>query len=349
VRVNTIHLKRIEIYLSALCARWWLIEHIYLVGDSLKSFLVNLMPSFFVKFFARAYVAGVGIESGIEKAIELWTKDGCCSTIDMLGEEVSNREEVEETIQTYFQLIDRLNQIEDFPRHVSLKPTSLGIAIDKTYCLENLRSILIRAKERDVEVTLDMEDSRFTEATLDLYRTLRSEYNFGTVLQSRLFRTEDDIFSLEHLDARIRICIGVYNEDKSIAYTKKSEMKEQLVKCTKLLLDHNHYVDVATHDHKYIIQILQDLEKRELGTDKLEFQFLLGVPRERIQKELINRGYRVRLYVPFTTEWKAAIAYLRRRLIENPSMIYLGGFDFIGRLLQPILKRRTKPILPPKN
>ncbi len=307
------------------------------------------MPSFLVKFFARAYVAGVGIESGIEKAIELWTKDRCCSTIDMLGEEVTNREEVEKTVQTYFQLIDRLNQIDDFPRHVSLKPTSLGIDIDKTYCLENLRSILNKAKDSEVEVTLDMEDSRFTEATLDIYRTLCSEYNFGTVLQSRLYRTEDDIFSLKSLNARIRICIGVYNENKSIAYTKKSEMKEQLVKYTKLLLDQNHCVDIATHDHKYIIQIVQEVEKRRLATDKIEFQFLLGVPRERIQQELIDRGYRVRLYVPFTTEWKAAIAYLRRRLIENPSMIYLGGFDFIGRLFQPILKKRKKAILPPKN
>ncbi|MHA1966418.1 MAG: proline dehydrogenase family protein [Candidatus Hodarchaeales archaeon] len=307
------------------------------------------MPSFLVRSFARAYVAGVGIESGLKKAQELWVKDRLCSTIDMLGEEISTQEEVEVIIQTYFQLINRLAQLDNFPGHISLKPTSLGVDIDKEYCLNNLRRILTKAKENNVEVTLDMEDSHYTDITLDLYHTLKNDFNFGTVLQSRLFRTKEDILSLKNLEARIRICIGVYNENKNIAFTKKSEMKEKLVEYTELLLDHGHNVDIATHDHKYIIQIFNVLNKRKLGPERAEFQFLLGVPRERIQRELIDRGYRVRLYIPFTTEWKAAIAYLRRRLIENPSMIYLAGLDFIGRLFQPILKRRRKHILPPEH
>ncbi len=305
------------------------------------------MPSFLVRFFARAYVAGVGIESGLKKAQELWVKDRICSTIDMLGEEVSTQEEVEEIIQTYFQLINRLAMLDNFPRHISLKPTSLGVDIDKEDCLNNLRRILTKAKENNIDVTLDMEDSRYTDITLNLYRTLKPDFTFGTVLQSRLFRTKEDILSLKYLEARIRICIGVYNENRDIAFVKKSEMKEKLVEYAELLLDHGHNVDIATHDHKYIIRIVNSLKKRKLGPERAEFQFLLGVPRDRIQRELIDHGYSVRLYVPFTTDWKTAIAYLRRRLIENPSMIYLGGFDFIGRLFQPILKRRRKKILPP--
>jgi proline dehydrogenase len=313
----------------------------------MKAFLVNLLPSFFVKFFARAYVCGVGIDCAVEKAQKLWNNERIASTIDMLGEEVSNKEDVEKIVQIYFDLITKIAN-EDFPKHISLKPTSLGVDIDKSYCINNLRKILEKADGAGVFVTLDMEDSNYTSVTLEVYKELKREFEFGTVLQTRLFRTKDDILGLEGLQARVRLCIGVYNEDKSIAYTKKADMKEKLVEYTALLLDHDHQVDVATHDHKYIIQALQEIEKREIDTSKVEFQFLLGVPRERIQQELVQRGYLVRLYVPFTIEWKYAISYLRRRLIENPSMIYLGGLDFLGRIIQPFAKKRRKVILPPR-
>ena len=313
----------------------------------MKSFLVNLFPSFMVKFFARAYVAGVGIDCGIKKARELWEEQKIASTIDMLGEEVTNREDVDKIVQIYLSLIEKLHG-ESFPKHVSIKPTSLGIDIDKSLCFENLENILKRAEEEKVIVTLDMEDSTYTDITLELYKTLKPKYEFGTVLQSRLHRTKDDILNLTGFNARVRMCIGVYNEDKSIAYAKKHEMKKKLVEYTGLLLDNQHKVDVATHDHKCIVEALKQIEERGQGKDDAEFQFLLGVPRQRIQTELIRRGYTVRLYVPFTIEWKCAIAYLRRRLIENPSMIYLGGLDFIGRIIQPITNRRRKPILPPQ-
>jgi proline dehydrogenase len=314
----------------------------------MKAFLVNLLPSFFVKFFARAYVCGVGIDCAVEKAQKLWNNDGIASTIDMLGEEVTNKEDVEKIVQIYFNLIDKIAN-ENFPKHISLKPTSLGVDIDKSYCINNLRKILEKAKKSGVIVTLDMEDSNYTSVTLEIYKVLKQEFDFGTVLQTRLFRTKDDIIGLEGLQARVRLCIGVYNEDKSIAYAKKADMKEKLVEYTALLLDHDHQVDVATHDHKYIIQALQEIESRNTDTTKVEFQFLLGVPRECIQQELIQRGYLVRLYVPFTIEWKFAISYLRRRLIENPSMIYLGGLDFIGRIIQPFSKKRRNVILPPRT
>ena len=313
----------------------------------MKAFLVNLFPAFFVKYFARAYVCGVGIECAVEKAQKLWSDTKIASTIDMLGEEVTTKEDVEKIVQIYCNLINRIAK-ENFPKHISLKPTSLGVDIDKDYCIDNLRKILEKAKQEGVYVTLDMEDSHYTTVTLELYKILRKEYEWGTVLQSRLLRTKDDILALEGLKARVRLCIGVYNENKSIAHTKKVKMKEKLVEYTALLLDHGHQVDVATHDHKYIIQSLEEVEKRNIDPKNVEFQFLLGVPRERIQQELIQRGYLVRLYVPFTIEWKYAISYLRRRLIENPSMIYLGGLDFIGRIIQPITSRRRKAILPPK-
>ncbi len=314
----------------------------------MKDFLVNLLPSFLVKFFARAYVSGVGIDCAIKKARKLWIKNKIASTIDMLGEEVTNAEDVEKIVQLYFDLINKLAN-EDFPKHISLKLTSLGVDIDKTYCINNLKRILEKAKQGEIFVTLDMENSNYTSVTLEIYKNLKKNYEFGTVLQTRLFRTKDDIIGLEGLQTRIRLCIGVYIEDESIAYNKKKDMKEKLVEYTTLLLENNHQVDIATHDHKYIIRALQEIEKRKVDPSQVEFQFLLGVPRVRIQKELIERGYLVRLYVPFTIEWKYAISYLRRRLIENPSMLYLGGLDFLGRIFQPLTKQRRRPILPPRK
>ena len=314
----------------------------------MKAFLVNLLPSFFVKFFAHAYVSGVGIDSALEKARTLWVKDKIASSIDMLGEEVTNTEDVEKIVQIYFDLINKLAK-EDFPKHISLKLTSLGVDIDKTYCINNLTRILEKARENGVFVTLDMERSNYTSVILEIYKNLRNQYEFGTVLQTRLFRTKDDILGLKRLQTRIRLCVGVYNEDKTIAYTKKSVMKEKLIEYLTILLENNHQVDVATHDHKYIIQALQEIERRNINPSQVEFQFLLGVPRARIQKELIDRGYLVRLYVPFTIEWKYAISYLRRRLKENPSLLYLGGLDFIGRIIQPFTWKKRKLILSPKK
>ena len=174
----------------------------------MKAFLVNLLPSFGVKFFARAYVAGVGIDCGIKKSRELWEEQQITSTIDMLGEEVTNREEVGQIVQIYSSLIEKLKD-ETFPKHISVKPTSLGLDIDKDLCFENFEQILKIATEAQITVTLDMEDSNYTDATLELYKTLKPKYEFGTVLQSRLFRTKDDILSLNGMHARVRMCIGV--------------------------------------------------------------------------------------------------------------------------------------------
>ena len=288
------------------------------------------------------------MESAIKKAQKLWNDQKIATTIDMLGEEVNNRQDVEKIVQIYLDVIERLSQ-EDFPRHVSVKPTSLGMDIDRNFCIDNLTKILEKAKQYNTYVTLDMEDSNYTTLTLDLYKNLKKSYDFGTVMQTRLFRTEEDIKQLKGLNSRVRICIGVYNEDKSIAYTQKKVMKRKLIDYTCLLLDEGHQVDVATHDHKCITEAIREIEKRNTDKSDVEFQFLLGVPRKRIQEELVERGYIVRIYLPFTIEWKYAIAYLRRRLIENPSVFYLGAKDFIGRIIQPVTNRRKKPILPPAN
>ncbi|MFX0171696.1 MAG: proline dehydrogenase family protein [Candidatus Hodarchaeota archaeon] len=307
----------------------------------LKAFLVNnFMPSFFVRIFASPYVAGDSLEKGIKTARKLWEEKRITSTMDLLGEELQTKEEVENIVKLYIDLIEALKN-ENFAT-ISLKPTSLGIDISKEYCIENLRQILTRALDANIDVTMDMESSDYTDVTLEMYRTLKPKFpNFGTVLQTRLFRTKDDILQLEGLNAHIRLCIGIYLEKREIAYTKKRDMKDKLVEYTPLLLEHNHYVAVATHDEKSIRQILELLETRKEDTSNIEFQMLLGVPRDNIQQELLDRGFTVRCYVPYATRWKDATNYLKRRLIENPHMAIYTIRNIFGRIIQPFRRKKN--------
>ncbi len=298
------------------------------------------MPSFLVRLFAKPYVAGDSLEKGVETARRLWTQKGITTSLDLLGEEIKTKEEVEEIVQIY---LDSINAIkaEDFAT-ISIKPTSIGVDFSKEYCVENLRRILTAAFESNVGVTLDMESSDYTDVTLEMYHELKPDFpNFGTVLQTRLFRTENDISDLSGLNAHIRLCIGIYLEDKNIAFTKRSDMKAKLVEYTDLLLKNNHFVAVATHDEKTIHQCLEVIKKHD-APKNVEFQMLLGVPRDRIIQELLEQGYTMRLYIPFATKWKYATNYLKRRLIENPHMAIYTLRNLFGRILQPFKRKRKK-------
>lgn len=284
-----------------------------------KKAMIDLAPASVVRLFAAPYVAGKGIESGVGKADEIWRSGRLSSTLDLLGEEVFRREDVEATVATYFGMVDQLG---DRP-HVSIscKPTQLGLHESEAYCLENLRKVVARASAGSVRVTVDMEDHAFTDVTLRLYKTLRDEFdNVGAVLQSRLYRTRDDILALHAKPCRVRICIGIYREPKSIALTDKPAMKDKLFEYVQLLLDRGHFPEIATHDEPLIERCLEYLDKRGCPKDAYEFQMLLGVPRQRIQQQIVASGRVMRLYVPFAEEWKYAIAYCKRRLAGNPMM-----------------------------
>ncbi len=284
-----------------------------------KKAVVNLMPNPLVRVFAAPYVAGKGIESGLNVAKRLWENDHLYSTIDMLGEEIYEHEEVEQTVDLYFKLIDELKNTDY--ASVSLKPTQLGIFESEAYCLENMRRIVGAAKPHNIHVTVDMEDHPYTDVTLRFFRELREEFeNVGTVLQSRLFRTKDDILNLPDACCKIRICIGIYNEPADISYQKKSEMKDKMFEYVQLLLEKGHYPEVATHDEALLRRCMTFFDAENIPRDKYEYQMLMGVPRKKIQREIVERGEICRLYVPFAEQWKHAIAYCKRRLAGNPMM-----------------------------
>lgn len=285
----------------------------------LKRAIIDLMPGRLVRIFASPYVAGKGISSGVAKADDLHARQGLYSTVDLLGEEVFRREDVEATVQVYFRMIEAL---KDRPyASISLKPTQLGINESEAYCLANLRRITAAAAAHGLHITLDMEDRHFTDVTLRMYKAVRDEFdNFGIVLQSRLFRTAEDIKALHAKPCKVRICIGIYWEPAEVALQDKADMKAKLFEQVQLLLDHGHYPEIATHDEPLIRRCIEHLDKRGVAKNAYEFQMLLGVPRTEIQQEIVKRGQIVRLYVPFAEDWKYAVHYLKRRLAGNPAM-----------------------------
>lgn len=284
-----------------------------------KKAIIDLAPGPIVRFFAAPYVAGKGIDSGVRKADEIWNASRLHSTVDLLGEEVFTREEVEATVALYFRMVDELKSRPY--TSISLKPTQLGIHAGEAYCLQNIRKVVGRAAPHRLHVTVDMEDRHFTDITLRLFRALRDEFdNVGTVLQTRLYRTRDDVLALHAKPCRVRICIGIYKEPKQVAYTDKPSMKEKLFEYVQLLLDKGHYPEIATHDEALARRCLEYLDRRGCPKDAYEFQMLLGVPRRELQERIVAEGRVMRLYVPFAEEWKYAVAYCKRRMAANPMM-----------------------------
>jgi len=285
----------------------------------LKRAIIDLMPGPLVRTFASPYIAGKGIGAGVSKADEIHTKHGICSTVDLLAEEVFSREDVEATVQIYLRMVEAL---KDRPfASISLKPTSLGINESEAYCQDNLRRIVSAAATHGMHITLDMEDRHFTDVTLRMFKAIRNEFdNFGIVLQSRLFRTPEDIKALHSKPCKVRICIGIYREPADVALQDKADMKDKLFELVQLLLDHGHYPEIATHDEPLIRRCIAYLDKQGVAKNAYEFQMLLGVPRSDIQQEIVKRGQIVRLYVPFAEDWKYAVHYLKRRLAANPAM-----------------------------
>ncbi len=285
----------------------------------IKNFIINLAPSPLVKIFASPYVAGDSIDAAVNTARKFWEERHVNSTIDLLGEELDKDEDVQYSIGVYERLIDALGR-QEFAT-ISLKPTQLGSHKGTEHCQKIIRDIVARAAALDIKVTLDMEDHTFTDMTLDIFRAIHKEFpTFGTVLQSRLFRNDNDIKSIEGLNARIRLCIGIYNEPKEIALQSKPEMKTKMLSQLEVLFKDGHYAEIATHDEAVIQESINIAERLHVKKDRYEVQMLMGVPKQAFQDQLLKDGIPVRLYVPFAEKWNYATAYAKRRLCANPAM-----------------------------
>jgi proline dehydrogenase len=278
--------------------------------------------------FARRFIAGETVHEAIEAAQAL-EHDGLSVTLDLLGESVTKPPEAKRTTREYLQIVDTMVDAE-VSRNLSLKLTQLGLDIDRATAIDNLRRVLDFAQRFEFFVRIDMEGSRYTQPTLDMFETIWSlgYRNCGIVLQSMLRRTDEDVRRMIQLGARVRLVKGAYKESWRVAYASKREVDHAYVRQTEALVINGQYPGLGTHDPKIIEMAKTIARANNAGPDRFEFQMLYGIRRD-LQAALVADGFRVRVYIPFGREW---FPYFMRRLGERPANV--------GFVLRSLLRER---------
>lgn len=283
---------------------------------------------------AERFVAGEEIEAALVAARVLNEK-GMLVTLDYLGENVTTEKDAADARD---HIIELLKEIKNWgvDANVSVKLSQLGLRISPDLARENVRLILVKAKELGNKIRIDMEESEVTASTLQIYRALRDEFGFshrvGIVVQSYLYRTEADVRELINAGAWIRLCKGAYAEPHDVAYPKKSDTDANYVSLMKLLLSDSArskgvYAGMATHDEKMIDATIAEANAHGIPQSEFEFQMLYGIRRD-LQEKLVAEGYRVRVYVPYGTAW---YPYMVRRLAEHPANLWFFASNLVRR------------------
>ncbi len=290
--------------------------------------MLPAVPRPIVKRLSGRYIAGPTLEDAC-RVVKSLNDRGRVATIDVLGEEIHTREEARALVDEYENVFETIRQ-QGLDSGVSVKPTGLGLNLDRDFARDNLAEIVEWADERGNFCRIDMEDASTTSDTLAVYRELRDQGldRVGVVLQARLHRTLDDVAALADLDPSVRICKGIYLEPEEIAYQDFQEIRENFVRTMEALADAGGYLAIATHDEWLIDKAIDLIARRDLDPDRYEFQMLLGV-RERLGDRLIQAGHRLRIYVPYGRRW---YEYSMRRLQENPKIATYIALDTLGRL-----------------
>ena len=293
---------------------------------------------------ASRFVAGESVQDAIRVIQELNQK-GIVATLDQLGEHTTTAEEATQSAEGILNVLDEIDKVV-VQANVSIKLTQIGMGLDDTLCRDNLIRILHRAKEYKNYIRIDMEDSPYTDTTIELLNSaLDDGFNIrtvGLVVQSCLYRTEDDTRKLLEREVRIRLVKGAYKEPPDKAYPKKADVDANLDLLTKILIDAALEAKsptitedgrippipaIATHDEKRIDFAKQYAEKVGYPKEALEFQMLYGIRRD-LQEQLVAEGYPVRVYVPFGTHW---YPYFMRRLAERPANIWFFISNFFRK------------------
>ena len=278
--------------------------------------LLPLLPSVLVRKIAMRYVAGVTPEEAVA-AIQRLNEAGFCTTVDILGENTDSTEEAKQITNAYMALYDTMDK-EGLDCNISLKLTHLGLGFDNGLAEENLSAVVRKAGEMSNFLRIDMENSPYTDDTLNLYHKCRDLYEeVGVVLQAYLYRSMGDLTQLMSEKLNVRICKGIYHESEEIAIHDREEIRQNFIQLVQKGLEGSAYVAIATHD-KLIIDSLETwIANKRISTDAYEFQVLYGVPMGGRLEELLQAGHKVRIYVPFGEEW---LSYATRRLEENPKL-----------------------------
>jgi proline dehydrogenase len=273
-----------------------------------------------VRIFAGKYIAGEELQDAID-LVKVLNSRGIFATMDVLGESIKNKDEA---LRAKNKCLEVLNAIDKnkLSANLSIKPTQMGLAIDREFALEQILEIVQKAESINNFVRIDMEDSPYTDSTIDIYKKIHEKIgHVGIVLQAYLKRTLTDVEHLNRLGTNYRLCKGIYVEPAAIAYKDRQEIRDNFMKALAMMLKNGNYVGIATHDDYLIEKSYQMIKEMNIPKDKFEFQMLLGV-KEELRYKINSDGFKVRIYVPFGKDW---YAYSIRRLKENPQ---IAGYVF---------------------
>jgi proline dehydrogenase len=283
--------------------------------------------------FASRFVAGETIEAAVGAARDVASR-GISATLDLLGESVTEARDAVAACDQYVEMLDRMAAAA-IEVNVSVKLTQMGLDIDEELCAKNLVRILERARQVNGFVRLDMEGSDYTQRTLDFFHQRlfdRFGPHCGVVIQAMLRRSRSDLMDLIAIGARVRLCKGAYLEPASVAFPDKADVDRSYVELMELLLTRGRYPGIATHDPAILKHAQQFVQRNSIGSERFEFQMLYGVRRD-LQQRLCRIGHRVRVYIPFGTQW---YPYLMRRLAERPANIAF----ILGNVVKESVPRR---------
>ena len=266
---------------------------------------------------SHRFVAGMSVEEALEATVATNAK-GMSVSVDNLGENVTNLEEARHSAKLYHEMLDELDK-RKLNANVSMKLTHMGLDVDEPMSRKIASELVEHAARIGNFVRIDMEGSPYTQKTLDVVQELHRQpghaNHVGAVIQAYLHRSEGDVRDLCDQRIRIRLCKGAYKESPAIAFQDKAEVDANFVKLMQILLKSGTYHGIATHDPKMIDATIAFARAENIRPDQFEFQMLYGVRRD-LQEQLVRDGWRMRVYIPFGTEW---YPYLMRRLAERPA------------------------------
>jgi proline dehydrogenase len=297
--------------------------------NMLRAFFISLSESRTIRRIAERspigkrmssrFVAGLAVDDAIRVTREV-NALGMSVTLDNLGENTTNADEARQSAAHYHELLDRIAE-NKLDANVSLKLTHMGLDVDPDLAIRTTNELVARAAKLDSFVRVDMEGSPYTQKTLDLVYRLHdmpgNAGKVGAVIQSYLYRSEKDVEQLCEKKIRIRLCKGAYKEPASIAWQSKKDVDANYVKLMKIMLRSGTYHGIATHDETIIDETIAFAKKDGIPPSAFEFQMLHGIRRD-LQEKLVADGWRMRVYVPFGTEW---YPYFMRRLAERPANV----------------------------
>ena len=292
---------------------------------------VPAIPRPIVRRISSRYIAGDTLDDAIATVRDL-NRQGCVATIDLLGESTESKADAAQQLRDYKKVVDALDE-HGLKSGLSVKLTGLGLTLNEELCRANLEEIVIYASEKGRFVRVDMEDSPHTSATLDMVLDLHERHeNVGAVIQAYMRRSLEDVQRLAQAGVSVRLCKGIYDEPRQIAYKDFDTVRENYRLLLEELLKGGSYVGIATHDEYLVWHALRLIHQLEIPKEHYEFQMLLGVDEE-LRGILVGAEHHLRVYVPFGEDW---YEYSTRRLKENPKIAGYVARDVIGSITSAV-------------